>query len=877
MFRVLRPLLPSIESPQGFRTILTISGLIYRQYKPVYWSPSSGTALAEAELEYDENHTSTAAFVKFPLQISEAFRREFQSIDWKTLNAVIWTTTPWTLPANKAIAVHKDMDYSVVVNPDMPNGQLLVATSRIEYLESILGHEFDIVTSGILGAKLAGNLHYHNPLHGRHAKPQPIIHADFVSDISGSGLVHLAPGHGTDDYNVCSELSIPAFAPIDDQGRYTDVALPEQPDLFQGLSVQGEGTNAVLSYLKGMDIDYVVGTHVIKHKYPIDWRTKQPVIVRATEQWFANVDGIKSGSMQALEDVNFIPEGGKVRLQSFIEGRSQWCISRQRAWGVPIPALYRTDTGKHEAVMNGPTIGHIMEVIEKRGIDAWWTDPEDDMAWIPEHLEGAYVRGKDTMDVWFDSGTSWTLLPERSNGPVADVYLEGTDQHRGWFQSSLLTYVAHQAISEEVAQGIAHESQTSDHKIKPPFKTLITHGFTLDQDGRKMSKSLGNVISPDEIMSGSLLPPLKHKKQKGKGKAKNDIDDPKPTYDAMGPDALRLWVASSDYTKDVVIGQPILQAVNTALHKYRVTFKWLLGVLGLQTRGFDSFDLRTLHTQLLDSDISLIDKIALHRLSQVSREVHSHYTAYEFFRGINALNKYIAHDLSAFYFETLKDRIYAGSTTDRLSAERVLGIIFWELCQMLAPVCPLLVEEVWEWTPKPMKDVSEHPARVVWTPFDLPVADVEMQKLNRQIEALSSVHTAIKAAQERARAEKKLGSGLESSVLISLPKQADKHVVDLLNDNREEELAGIFVVSGVSVVEAEGVDTMLKELKPAWKFEESFDIHADEESKHAKKGTGWVLVVPPTQHKCPRCWRFIAPEPEALCQRCDEAVKEDKE
>ncbi|KAF2814740.1 isoleucyl-tRNA synthetase [Mytilinidion resinicola] len=832
---------------------MVVKGLIYRQFKPVYWSPSSGTALAEAELEYDENHESTAAFIRFPVEASKELQSEFPDITWHELDAVIWTTTPWTLPANTAIAVHNTMEYSVVQGPKSPR-RFIIASPRVSYLGSILGVELEIVFSGILGSQIAGNMFYKNPLQGFSSQTQPIIHADFVSDSSGSGLVHMAPGHGMDDYNVCSQFGIQAFAPVDDNGRFTSAAFPDQPELLQGLSVQKEGTNAVLEYLEMEEKEYVLHTHVIKHKYPIDWRTKQPVIIRATEQWFANVDGIKSGAMQALEDVTFIPAVGRTRLESFVQGRSQWCISRQRSWGVPIPALYRMDTEKPDAVMDGPTIDHITKVIEQRGIDAWWTDPEDDPAWIPESLLGTYTRGKDTMDVWFDSGTSWTLLPQRDDGPIADVYFEGTDQHRGWFQSSLLTHVAHQVTPQE-------------HTILPPYRTLITHGFTLDQDGRKMSKSLGNVISPDEIMSGTLLPPMKPRKNKDKN-IKFSTTDFKPTYDGMGPDALRLWAASSDYTKDVVIGQPVLLGVNLALHKYRVTFKWLLGVLNLNIPGFSSTSFADFHEGLDDAPLTLADEIALYRLAQVSHEIHAHFAKYEFSRGIVALNKYIVHDLSAFYFETLKDRIYAGTIEDRASAQHVLGLLFHELCQILTPVCPILVEEVWDHVPERLRSDIEHPARIVWEPFEWELEAGEELRLEGQMKVLNAAHAAVKVAQEKARGEKKIGSGLECEVLMVLPDVNMEEFEKLELSN--EDLADVFVVSRVSVVGEAGVKAAIGDRELLWRYEEEFQF--GEEGPMAK-----VVVLPPIEHKCPRCWRFVAPQPEELCSRCEDAVEEDKE
>ncbi|KAF2501162.1 isoleucyl-tRNA synthetase [Lophium mytilinum] len=846
---------------------MVVKGLVHRQFKPVYWSPSSGTALAEAELEYDENHESTAAFIRFPVEASDELQAAFPDVQWQEVDAVIWTTTPWTLPANKAIAVHNGLDYSVVRGPNSSR-RFIVATSRVSYLESVLGVELEIVSSGIRGSQIAGNMFYRNPLQGSSSQPQPIIHADFVSDSSGSGLVHMAPGHGMDDYNVCSQLGIQAFAPVDDNGNFTSAAFPDQPELLQGLSVQKEGTNAVMEYLTAEEKDFVLHTHAIKHKYPIDWRTKQPVIIRATEQWFANVDGIKSGAMQALEDVTFIPAVGRTRLESFVQGRSQWCISRQRSWGVPIPALYRTDTEKSEAVMDGLTIDHITKVIEQRGIDAWWTDPEDDPAWIPESLSGTYTRGKDTMDVWFDSGTSWTLLSQRNDGPVADVYFEGTDQHRGWFQSSLLTHVAHQTTPQEVAEGIAHQPQSSQRTILPPFRTLITHGFTLDQDGRKMSKSLGNVISPDEIMSGSLLPPMKPRKNKGKP-TNASTPSPNPTYDAMGPDALRLWAASSDYTKDVVIGQPVLLGVNLALHKYRVTFKWLLGVLALPIPGFSPTCFADLHEGLADAPLALADEIALHRLAQTSKEIHAHFAKYEFSRGVVALNKYIAHDLSAFYFETLKDRIYAGGVEERACAQHVLGLLFHELCQILAPVCPMLVEEVWEHVPERMRSEEEHPARIVWEPFEWELEAGEERRLEGQMMVIGAVHAAIKGVQEKARGEKKIGSGLECRVVLVLPEGKVEEEFEKL-ELRDEDLADVFVVSGVSVVGEAGVKEAIGEVEPAWRYEEVFEL--GEEGPMVK-----VVVLPPLEHKCPRCWRFVAPKLEELCLRCEDAVEEDKE
>lgn len=852
------------------------AGLIYRQYKPVYWSPSSRTALAEAELEYDENHKSLAAFVRFPAHVTKDLREGALAGITEPVSVVIWTTTPWTLPANRAIAVHKDMGYSVVQDPEKNNEMVIIATSRIDEYQKMVGRDLIVVVSGLRGAHLAGQLNYENPFQKANGL-QPVLHADFVTDSSGTGLVHMAPGHGMEDYNACSALGIEAFAPVDDAGTFTREAFPEQPHLLEGLAVSDlkkTGSNAILNYLDKQDL--LRAKHNYRHKYPVDWRTKQPVIVRATAQWFANVDNIKTGAMKAIEDVKFLPETGRSRLESFIQGRSQWCISRQRAWGVPIPALYKVlENGQLDAAMDAETIQHIIKVIKKRGINAWWTDAQDDPAWRPQHLEGPFVRGRDTMDVWFDSGTSWAMLPARGDQPVADVYFEGTDQHRGWFQSSLLTHIATQSFK--------------DGMVKAPYKTLITHGFTLDSEGRKMSKSLGNVIAPEQITSGELLPPVKRKKQKGVKSV--EARNATPTYDAMGSDALRLWVASSDYMRDVTIGQPVLMAVNQALHKYRVTFKWLLGVLSLPScpplyRSFGDVRSELVGQHDLEASQaplqSLADRLAVHRLTKVSHDVHGYYNKYEFFKGVNLINKYVTNDLSAFYFETLKDRIYTGHKADCQELQKVLGLIFYELLQMLAPVCPLLVEEVWDHAPEALKHNSVHPARAIWTP--LARADPDTQAfLNETQVYLDRINTAVKAAQERLRVEKKLGSSLESAVAIhsgegqpcqwftnhfskALNGPDAKDVAQPLSPAQRDELAGLFVVSGVEMGWSGETST-----GRALAYAEEEDFVVDEE----KAWKGKVVVHQALAGKCPRCWRYQKHEEQELCGRCEEVVKEE--
>lgn len=842
-------------------------GLISRHHRPVYWSPSSRTALAEAELEYDDNHKCTAAFVKMPLvKVPEALSRH-SAIRGENLSALIWTTTPWTLPANKAIAVNDDIEYCVVEiaqpGDTGPCDQLLVAKERIEHVLSHLpeGSSFRMVVEGLSGAHLSDGAAAFNIFT---AIASPILSADFVTATSGTGIVHMAPGHGMEDYQVCQHHNItPAFAPVDNEGRYTSEAFPagDGEQQLTGLDAQTAGVKRVISILedpqehlpKGVfegGRSLLLAAHKFTHKNPIDWRTKQPVIVRATAQWFADASAIKNQALQALEAVQFIPEGGKTRLQSFIEGRSQWCISRQRAWGVPIPALYHVETG--DVCITDDSINHIISVVEQKGIDAWFSDPPDDTTWLVGDLEpGKWIRGTDTMDVWFDSGTSWTSLEQRDHGvPLSDVYVEGTDQHRGWFQSSLLTAVA-----------------TQDPRDKPlaPFRVLATHGFTLDGEGRKMSKSLGNVVSPAEILSGTLLPPAK---SKNKGKPQQQPPISKKAQKAMmGPDVLRLWVASSDYTRDVSISQPVLQSVQQALQKYRVTFKFLLGVL------HDYPVPKPLHSLL--SELDFADTIVLWRLSECSQAVHAAYTDYRFYAGIMEINKFVNNDLSAFYFEIIKDKLYTGSTAARRHTQTVLVYILHEMMRMLAPATPLLVEEAWEWMPLGMKrnavdstepDMNLHPLRQVWQePFSVKSFGFDSEeRLESSLQAFRKVSSAVKIAQEEARTARHVGSGLACEVKVHIAEDVDALAKDL-KWLSSDQLPGLLVVSGVQIM------SKTEQTREAeWRYEQPFEL-----AWNGRDVAGKVVVLPPTKEKCVRCWKYTAEEKDIPCASCAEALVED--
>ncbi|QUC18550.1 uncharacterized protein UV8b_02791 [Ustilaginoidea virens] len=780
------------------------NGLIYRKRKPVYWSTSSRTALAEAELEYRHDHTSHSAYVRFPILADGKPVSELRGFDGPIF-AAVWTTTPWTLPANKAIAVHGDLTYSLL---QIDNYGLLVASSRVDAMRGVLP-EFRVVADSIRGSDLAG-LHYRNKLRGASSSAQPVVHADFVSAESGTGLVHMAPGHGQDDYEVCARLGIEAFAPITDDGYFTEDAYPDQPQLLTQAPNILEGAGKAVLDLIGDD---VLATHQLEHKYPYDWRTKQPVVVRATAQWFADVGRIKEISLKALSNVCFVPESGRSRLESFVKGRSEWCISRQRSWGVPIPALYDQDDG---AVMDEQTIEHIISVMEQRTAQAWFSDAPEDPAWIPSALQGrGYRRGTDTMDVWFDSGTSWM----ETETPV-DVYLEGSDQHRGWFQSSLLTYVANQR-----ANGVP------DENIQPPFRTLITHGFTLDAQGKKMSKSMGNTVLPEEVIDGRLLPPVR-----SKGKGGNAGCKEAPRFDALGPDALRLWAASSDFTSDILIGPSILQPIHNALVKYRTILKMILG---------------SLHESSRHAPLTRLDQIAIMQLRDTMAQVWEALNKYEFHKATALINRWVATDLSAFYLEGLKDRLYCGDGGGALEP------ILVGFLRMLAPIAPILVEEAWSHRPPWMEDISLSPTRQLYQ-SPLPATErltVEPAKLRKDLVYLTAVHEAVKAGLEQAREAKAVGSSLQCSVLIDT---ADEQVTSILEEYIDE-LDAIFVVSEVQLKSEPA------ESQSAWRY--SRDIELLEGSVG-----GTVHVLPPRLQKCTRCWRYLAEQPDGLCGRCEDAV-----
>ena len=516
---------PEYEAAQiGVFGKMALKGYIYRGFKPVYWSPSSQTALAEAELEYPEGHTSRSIYVTFDVKSLSETAQPLLSEYLPTLKVAIWTTTPWTIPGNLAVSLNPDLTYAVVKSGD---DYLIVAEDLIEQLTETLESSFKVITT--LPGKALEHSTYQHPLFERQG---PLVLGDYVTTESGTGLVHTAPGHGQEDYQVGQQYGLDLLSPVDGEGTFTKDAGP-----FAGLNVLNGGNDAVIEALQSAGA--LLKEESYAHKYPYDWRTKKPVILRATEQWFASVDGFREAVLDAIATVNWIPAQGQNRITSMVSERSDWCISRQRNWGVPIPVFYNDATG--EPLLNEETIKHVQAIVAEKGSDAWWELDNDELLPEPYRSDGnTYRKGTDTMDVWFDSGSSWAAVCDQRE-PLkypAEMYLEGSDQHRGWFQSSILTSVA-----------------TNGHA---PYKTVLTHGFVLDEQGRKMSKSIGNVVDPAIVISGG----------------KNQKQDP-----PYGADVLRLWVSSVDYASDVPLGKNILKQMADVYRKIRNTSRFLLGNL----------------------------------------------------------------------------------------------------------------------------------------------------------------------------------------------------------------------------------------------------------------------------------------------------------
>lgn len=795
---------PQYEAAQiGVFGEMALKGYIYRGLKPVHWSPSSKTALAEAELEYPEGHTSPSIYAVFPVialgEAAKASLGEYLS----SLGVAIWTTTPWTIPGNLAVAVNPDLTYAVVETAEEGNTcrYLVVAAELVEKLSATLEQSLTVKTT--LPGKALEHCKYRHPLFDRES--EVLIGGDYITTESGTGLVHTAPGHGQEDYVVGMRYGLSILSPVDEQGTFT-----QEAGQFAGLDVLNGGNDAVIEALQSANSLLKKEPYV--HKYPYDWRTKKPTIFRATEQWFASVEGFREAALMAISAVNWLPQQGENRIRAMVSQRSDWCISRQRSWGVPIPVFY--DEATNEPLLTPETIAHVQNIIAEKGSDAWWELSTEELL-PPDYRNNGrtYRKGTDTMDVWFDSGSSWAAVAkqrEELTYPV-DIYLEGSDQHRGWFQSSLLTSVA--------TQGVA------------PYKTVLTHGFVLDEKGYKMSKSLGNVVDPAVIIEGG----------------KNQKTEP-----AYGADILRLWVSSVDYSADVPIGQGILKQLADAYRKIRNTVRFLLGNL-------HDFDPKT--DGVLYEQLPSLDQYMLHRTGEVFAEITTAFEEYEFFHFFQTVQNFCVVDLSNFYLDIAKDRLYISDTRSlrRRSCQTVLAMIVENLARAIAPVLCHTAEDIWQNIPYPTPHQSVFASG--WIPEGNPWQDAT---LAQQWSQLRQVRGEVNKVLEQARSEKLIGASLEAKVLLYVPDTALRE--QLLQMNPTETLK-------------EGLN--VDELRYLFLASQVELLDNPESVKNAPYSSETELVtvgiVKAEGEKCDRCWNYSTKvgsfeDDPTICERCHQAL-----
>ncbi|KEH37262.1 putative isoleucine--tRNA ligase [Medicago truncatula] len=810
---------------------MALKGYIYRGRKPVHWSPSSRTALAEAELEYPEGHVSKSIYAIFRIASAPLMPSDLLQ-EFPNLCLAIWTTTPWTIPANAAVAVNSKLEYDVIeVEPlnehDSSSGDtkkkrlgivlknekklfLIVASELVPTLEAKWGVKL-IFKRRLLGSDLE-NYRYIHPVDNRECPV--VVGGDYITTETGTGLVHTAPGHGQEDYVTGQKYGLPILSPVDDNGIFT-----EEAGQFSGLDVLGEGNTAVVKYLD--ENLSLIMEESYQHKYPYDWRTKKPTIFRATEQWFASVEGFREASMDAIGRVKWVPPQGENRISVMTSSRSDWCISRQRTWGVPIPVFYHTQS--REPLMNEETIEHINAIIAQKGSDAWWYMTVEQLLPASYREKAAeYEKGTDTMDVWFDSGSSWAAVLRKrdSLGFPADLYLEGTDQHRGWFQSSLLTSIATTG--------------------KAPYSSVLTHGFVLDEKGLKMSKSVGNVVDPRSVIEGG----------------KNQKEAP-----AYGADVLRLWVSSVDYTGDVMIGPQILRQISEVYRKLRGTLRYLLANL---------HDWKADYTVQYD-ELPRIDRHALFQLENIVKNIQGNYESYQFFKIFQILQRFVVVDLSSFYFDVAKDRLYVGGSTSytRRSCQTVLAAHLLSIVRVIAPILPHLAEDVWQNLPfqytTEYGSFAEFVFESRWPTLNerwlaLPAEEIELW------EKILELRTEVNRVLEVARTEKLVGASLDAKVHIytSDSIMASKLSELCTNEIDADTLNNLFITSQAEIL-------------PSLEDEHVANIPYSGECLIQGNSKVWIGISRASGSKCERCWHYshqvgsFSDHP-TLCSRCYDVV-----
>jgi isoleucyl-tRNA synthetase len=666
------------------------SGSVYRSKKPVHWCATCRTALAEAEVEYEE-HKTPSIYVKFSLISPPPQFPELGRL--KNVSLVIWTTTPWTLPANLAIAVHPDLDYALL---EVGDEVLVVAAELASGLLSYWGLE-GRERQRVPGRLLEGAVCRHPWID----RTSQVIPADYVTLEAGTGLVHIAPGHGQEDYDSGRRYGLAPYSPVDDDGRFT----PEVPE-FSGQQVWAANAGIIeLLARQGK----LLKAEETSHSYPHCWRCKQPIIFRATEQWFISLEenGLRQKALAAIDGVQWIPRWGRERIYQMVERRPDWCISRQRAWGVPIVAFHCQGCG--QVFLTPEILAAIVARVRREGADFWFASPAADL--LPAGAEcscggSEFAKETDILDVWFDSGVSWAAVmePNPELGLPADLYLEGSDQHRGWFHSSLLTAV-----------GTRGEA---------PYKGVLTHGFVVDGEGRKMSKSLGNVIAPQEVM------------------------------DKYGAEILRLWVAAEDYRDDVRLSADILRQLADAYRRFRNTARFMLGNLYDFDRG---------RHYLPPGDREELDRLALSWLAMLLERVKKAYGDYEFHLAYHRLHQFCAVEMSAIYLDILKDRLYvsAADSTARRSAQSTLWDLLRSLTLAMAPILSFTADEVWQHLPGRDEGESVHLAA-----FPEPPAGFPDEGLLAKYDFLLRVRGEINRGLEEARKEKRIATAQEARVVL---------------------------------------------------------------------------------------------------------------
>ncbi len=749
---------------------MACKGYIYKGLKPVYWCPECKTALAEAEIEYAEDPCHSI-YVKFNVT-DDLGKLSALGVDPAKTYFVIWTTTTWTLPANVAICVGPDFEYSII----KANDEFYVMATELykSAMEAAEITDYEVVAT-IKGSELE----YIKTAHPFLDRTSLVIVGDHVTLESGTGCVHTAPGHGVEDFDVCKNYEdIPIIVPVDADGRLTE----EAGSMFAGLSTE-EANKPIAMHLS--ETGALFALQKIIHQYPHCWRCKKPVIFRATDQWFCSVDDFKDAACEAINDVQWIPKWGQDRITSMVRERKDWCISRQRKWGVPIPIFFCKECG--EPHIDKDAMQSVADIFREKGSDSWYE--LDSTAFLPAGTKCKkcgctdFDKEKDIMDVWFDSGSTHAAVLK--NRPYltwpADLYLEGADQYRGWFQSSLLTSVA--------TMGTA------------PYKAVLTHGWVVDGEGKKMSKSLGNGIVPSEIV------------------------------EQYGADILRLWVASSDYHVDIRISKDILKQLSEAYRKIRNTARYILGNLS----DFDPDK-----DMVAANDVYDIDKWALIKLNELIDKVKAGYDAFEFHQVYHAIHNFCVVDMSNFYLDVLKDRLYTekADSTQRRAAQTTMYIILDSLTRMIAPILAYTSDEIWKFMPHNSDSDASH---VIFN--DMPekvVVDCDADFADKW-DKIHELRDTVKKSLEVVIKDKTIRSSLEASVTLKANKQMYEFLTSV-----ESELATSFIVSNVNIEEAD----------------------VEELTVEVNKASG---------DKCERCWAYSETVGQdsnhpTVCKRCAEIL-----